>query len=151
MKNKVLFCQTVAALLSISCTNSSHLLVYQHSNVGLNTGINPANQSIHARIGVRSEVAAIVPKYEIKGANKTEEGKYEAASAYFGTRFRVNSIWEVPEAAEVLTTGNAAVLTASRGRLSLKDRHDEAASNQPSADTTPSSPSTGGIQTPIHH
>lgn len=109
-----------------SCTNSSHLLLYQHSTMGLNTGINPANQNVHVRVGVRSEFAAVVPKY-IKRQDATkvnEPPDYEAASAYFGSRFRVSSIWKIPEAAEVLVTGQAAVLAASNGRLRLKPNHD---------------------------
>jgi hypothetical protein len=110
--------------LMTSCTNSSHLLLYQHSNSGMNTGINPANQSIHVRIGVRREFAAIVPKY-IKRPDKVgSKPDFEAASAYFGSRFRVSSIWAIPEAAEVLVTGQAAVIAASKGRLRLKDNHD---------------------------
>jgi hypothetical protein len=108
-----------------SCTNSSHLLLYQHSNLGLNTGINPANQSIHVRVGVRSEFAAVVPKYVKKQTDLKAKKDFEAASAYFGSRFRVSSIWKIPEAAEVLVTGQAAVIAASKGRLRLKENYDK--------------------------
>lgn len=115
---------TALVCMATSCTNSSHLLVYQHSNLGMSTGINPANQSVHVRIGVRNQVVAIVPKYAIEPEDGRKK-KFEAASAYFATRFRINSIWEVPEAAEVLATGNAAVLVASKGKLKLKEGHDD--------------------------
>lgn len=134
--------------LGTSCTNSSHLLVYQHSNLGLNTGINPANQSVHVRAGVRNEVVAIVPKYVIPPKDGEKENKFEAASAYFGTRFRINSIWEVPEAAEVLATGNAAVLAASKGRLTLKAGHDDAPTTPASITSTNQSPAADPIPTP---
>ena len=126
-----------------SCTNSSHLLLYQHSTLGLNTGVNPSNQSVHARIGIRREFGAIVPKYAIAKLDKESAetalekpvDDFEAASAYFGSRFRVTSIWAVPEAAEVLATGQAAVLAASKGRLRLKEGHDKVTTESPS--TTP--------------
>jgi hypothetical protein len=112
------------------CTNASHLLLYQHSNLGLNTGVNPSNQAVHCRVGIRREFGAIVPKWAEPGKKKGEE-KYEAASAYFGSRFRVSSIWKVPEAAEVLATGQASVIAASNGRLRLKETQQEA---QPGTD-----------------
>jgi hypothetical protein len=111
--------------LMSSCTNSSHLLLYQHSSMGMNTGINPANQSVHVRIGARSEFAAVVPKYIKRQHELGNEPEFEAASAYFGSRFRVSSIWKTPEAAEVLVTGQAAVIAASKGRLRLKENHDK--------------------------
>ncbi len=126
-----LTCIASAAVIGSSCTNSSHLLLYQHSNMGMNTGINPANQNVHVRIGVRSEFAAVVPKYKKKeeepapGQTTKPEPNYEAASAYFGSRFRVSSIWQIPEAAEVLVTGQAAVIAASNGRLRLAAGHDQ--------------------------
>lgn len=125
-----LTCIASVAAFGSSCTNSSHLLLYQHSNMGMNTGINPANQNVHVRIGVRSEFAAVVPKYMKKAEaatdkNAAQEPNYEAASAYFGSRFRVNSIWQIPEAAEVLVTGQAAVIAASNGRLRLTPDHDQ--------------------------
>lgn len=135
-RNRIIPAAISMICLSASCTNSSHLLVYQHSNLGLNTGINPANQSVHVRIGVRNEVVAIVPKYVIPPKGTEVEKKFEAASAYFGTRFRINSIWEVPEAAEVLATGNAAVLAASKGRLRLTKGHDDAPATNPSNTAT---------------
>lgn len=113
-----------------SCTNSSHLLLYQHSNLGMNTGVNPANQNVHVRIGARSEFAAVIPKYKerpIAPSNGAQAPvpNFEAASAYFGSRFRVTSIWTIPEAAQVLATGNAAVIAASGGRLRLEENHDQ--------------------------
>lgn len=130
-----------------SCTNSSHLLLYQHSTLGLNTGVNPSTQALHARIGIRREFGAIVPKYAQPKIDKnagTTDAKpvddFEAASAYFGSRFRVTSIWAVPEAAEVLATGQAAVLAASRGKLRLREDHDKVVttSNTPPSSTDPS-------------
>lgn len=135
---------SVLALIP-SCTNSSHLLLYQHSTMGLNTGVNPATQAVHARVGIRREFGAIVPKY-VKAASddqkKDKNGdpipEFEAASAYFGSRFRVSSIWKVPEAAEVLATGQAAVLAASNGRLRLSGNHDTLSTNTASSnDGTP--------------
>lgn len=92
--------------------------------MGLNTAVNPSNQSVHVRVGIRREFGAVVPKY-IKPSTPGQKDDYEAASAYFGSRFRVSSIWQVPEAAEILTTGQAAVLSASNGKLRLKENHDQ--------------------------
>lgn len=132
------------ACMAASCTNSSHLLLYQHSNLGMNTGINPANQNVHVRIGARSEFAALIPKYKVRQAEgvKTSEPNFEAASAYFGSRFRVTSIWKIPEAAQVLVTGNAAVIAASGGRLKLEENHDkpvvkDQTSNEPQTANNP--------------
>jgi hypothetical protein len=95
-----------------SCANSSHLLLYQQSNLGLNTGMNPSTQNLHVRVGLRREFGAIIPKYS------KDEGGFEtqAASAYFGSRARITSPWRVPEVSEVMATGPAAVIAAKSGK-----------------------------------
>lgn len=145
-KIKQLLCASVIACGFTSCTNSTHLLLYQHSNLGMNTGVNPANQNVHVRIGARSQFAAVVPKYvdtykgqDGKAASTADrESQFEAASAYFGSRFRVTSIWQIPEAAQVLVTGKAAVIAASNGRLKLRENYDvpESKPTEAQADTS---------------
>ena len=137
------------ACMAVSCTNSSHLLLYQHSSLGMNTGVNPANQNVHVRIGARSEFAAVIPKYKVrpeptKDGETPAETNFEAASAYFGSRFRVTSIWKIPEAAQVLVTGNAAVIAASGGRLRLEENHDQPVASTP---TGTQEQDAGGIDT----
>lgn len=110
---------TLASLLPVlvsaggltSCANSSHLLLYQQSNLGLNAGVNPSTQNLHVRIGLRRQFGAIVPKYAVD----PDGGNTQAASAYFGSRARVTSPWRVPEIAEVMATGEAAVIAAGAG------------------------------------
>ncbi len=108
----------------------------------MNTGVNPANQNVHVRIGARSEFAAVIPKYKertiapVNGAAPPNPN-FEAASAYFGSRFRVTSIWTIPEAAQVLVTGNAAVIAASEGKLKLKENHDQPVAEQKVVDAEP--------------
>jgi hypothetical protein len=150
-KIKRLLCSSVMVCGVTSCTNSTHLLLYQHSNLGMNTGVNPANQNVHVRIGARSQFAAVVPKYvdTFKGQDGTAlttadgEPQFEAASAYFGSRFRVTSIWQIPEAAQVLVTGQAAVIAASNGRLKLRENYDtpESKPTEAQADTSQVAPS----------
>lgn len=94
-----------------SCQNSSHLLLYQQSSLGLNAAVNPTTQNLHVRIGLRREFGAIVPKYE----RDDDSGEKQAASAYFGSRARVTSPFRVPEVAEVMATGEAATLAAQAG------------------------------------
>lgn len=63
----------LGALVLPSCTNTSHAVLYQHSNLGFNTGIDPATANIHTRVGMRREFAAIIPKYKVrKNENKPE-------------------------------------------------------------------------------
>ena len=158
--NKInrLLCTSAILFGVTSCTNSTHLLLYQHSNLGMNTGVNPANQNVHVRIGARSQFAAVVPKYvdTYKGkdgaaqATANGEPQFEAASAYFGSRFRVTSIWKIPEAAQVLVTGQAAVIAASNGRLKLRENYDVPESKPTEAPAEPSqvAPSVETLQDP---
>ncbi len=100
-----------------ACSNSSHLLLYQQSNLGLNAGINPSTQNLHVRVGLRRQFGAIVPKYAL--VETDDSGKVtttnKAASAYFGSRARITSPFRVPEVAEVMATGRAAVIAAQSG------------------------------------
>ncbi len=98
-------------LFATACSNSSHLLLYQQSNLGLNAGLNPATQNLHVRVGLRRQFGAIVPKYAV-GA---EGERNQAASAFFGSRARVSHPFRVPEVAEVMATGRAAVIAAQGG------------------------------------
>lgn len=110
----------ICAIASLtSCQNSSHLLLYQQSNLGLNAAINPSTQNLHVRIGLRREFGAIVPKYEMEADSETlgipDPHEKKAASAYFGSRARITSPWRVPEVAEVMATGEAATIAAKGG------------------------------------
>jgi hypothetical protein len=118
-----------------SCSNSSHLLLYQQSNLGLNAGVNPSTQNIHVRVGLRREFGAIVPKYTI---DKDGKATNQAASAYFGSRARVKSPFRVPEVAEVMATGPAAVIAASAGNAL-----DFADPSKPASPETVTDPNTG--------
>lgn len=103
-----------------ACANTSHVLVYQHSNFGLNAGLNPATQSTHIRVGMRNEFAIITPRlqYEGKFAELDDQGQpigptesgtgYKAASSYVAARFRVSDPFKAPEVAEIVATGKAA-------------------------------------------
>lgn len=110
----------ICAIASLtSCQNSSHLLLYQQANLGLNAAINPSTQNLHVRIGLRREFGAIVPKYEMEPNPDTpgipDPHEKKAASAYFGSRARITSPWRVPEVAEVMATGDAAIAAAQAG------------------------------------
>jgi hypothetical protein len=78
-----------------SCANSSHMLVYQHTNFGLNAGVNPQSGNLHARIGHRQDFACVIPKIE-------EDGTIVAS------RVRVHGPLQVPDIAEIVATGRAA-------------------------------------------
>lgn len=96
-----------AASLLASCNNISHLLVYQHSNIGFCAGLNPETTNVHVRLGVRQEVATLVPKVEIPTGNNDETVK-NAASAYVGMRVKMLSAFAVPEVEEIVASGKAA-------------------------------------------
>ncbi len=85
-----------------SCANSSHMLVYQHTNFGLNAGVNPQSGNLHARIGHRQDFACVIPKI------KEEDGNIKAASSYVASRVRVHGPLQVPDIAEIVATGRAA-------------------------------------------
>lgn len=121
MKNIPLACLPLMIIYAVSisgCANTSHVVVYQHSNFGLNAGMNPATQSIHVRLGMRNEFAIITPKLEYdttvekmdpSGNVTTVPAKgYHAASSYVATRFRVKDPFKAPEVAEIVATGKAA-------------------------------------------
>jgi hypothetical protein len=93
----------VAALMA-SCANTSHLLVYQHTNSGLNSGINPQTGNLHVRFGYRQDFGCVFPK--IKSNAVGDEVK--AASSYVASRVRVRGPWQVPDIAEFMATGRAA-------------------------------------------
>lgn len=121
----------VAGVILLShCSNTSHLLVYQHSNFGLNVSSNPSTQKVHARLGIRNEIAVITPKTRQavldsngepetttdKNGNQVAKTKLKAVSSYVSSRFRVVSIYRIPEVAEVVATGKAATsIGKSRG------------------------------------
>lgn len=111
MTHKTLIPALFATACLCGCQNSSHLILYQQSSLGLNSAIDPATQNLHVRIGLRREFGAIIPKYE------KEDGKNEkqAASAYFGSRARITGPFRVPEVAEVMATGEAATIAARAG------------------------------------
>lgn len=111
MHHRTLITLILAAASLSSCQNSSHLILYQQSNLGLNAAVDPATQNLHVRIGLRREFGAIVPKYE----DDAKPGDKQAASAYFGSRARVTSPFRVPEVAEVMATGDAAIIAAKAG------------------------------------
>lgn len=91
----------------VACANTSHVLVYQHSNFGLNAGLNPSTQSTHIRVGMRNEFAIITPRLEYDNPENDKKG-YKAASSYVATRFRVKDPFKAPEVAELVATGKAA-------------------------------------------
>ena len=84
-----------------SCANSSHMLVYQKINLGINAGLNPQTGNLHARIGHRKEFACVVPKVSVGN-------KIKAGSSYVASRVRVNGPLSVPDIAEIIATGKAA-------------------------------------------
>lgn len=97
----------------VSCANPSHLIVYQHSNLGVNAGVSPATSNFYVRIGLRREFAAVVPKYEDDHTtDKDGKPRQEAASAFVAARMRVISPWKTPLINEILATGDAAVRIA---------------------------------------
>jgi hypothetical protein len=91
----------------MSCANTSHLLVYQHTNLGLNAGASPQSGNIHARVGLRREFACIVPKVKTP-QNEEDTPKIEAASSYVASRVKITSVFKSPEIDEVIATGMAA-------------------------------------------
>lgn len=95
---------SIATVLCTNCANTSHLLVYQHTNFGMNAGLNPQTGNIHARIGLRKDFACVIPKITDE---TTKEIK--AASSYVSSRVRVRSPFEAPDIAEIIATGQAAV------------------------------------------
>jgi len=108
----------ITALGLASCANPSHLIVFQHSNLGVNAGVSPATNNFHVRVGLRREFAAVVPKYIDEGtdanANRVRAQRNEAASAFVAARMRVISPWHTPHISEILATGEAAVNIAKR-------------------------------------
>jgi len=111
---------TLAALSLASCANPSHLIVYQHSNLGINGGVSPATSNFYVRIGLRREFAAVVPKYkEEVPPFDVPEPKYEndAASAYVAARMRVTGVFSTPQISEILATGQAAINAANGNRV----------------------------------
>lgn len=116
-RNSFILIGSVCICNLTSCSNSSHLLLYQQSNLGLNAGINPSTQNLHVRVGLRRQFGAIVPKYALveTDVNGTVTTTNKAASAYFGSRARITSPFRVPEVAEVMATGRAAVIAAQSG------------------------------------
>lgn len=128
----------VSAATLTSCSNSSHLLLYQQSNLGLNAGINPSTQNLHVRIGLRRQFGAIIPKYTTGETNPDGTQTNKAASAYFGSRARITGPFRVPEVAEVMATGAAAVIAAKSGKA--LDFTNQDTSPLPSAVTSPVDP-----------
>ena len=139
----------LGALLA-ACSNASHALLYQQSNLGLNAGINPATQNLAVRIGLRRQFGAIVPKYakdstppaaspsEDGGASGNEastEAGNQAASTFFGSRARISSPFRVPEVSEVMVTGRAAVIAAQAGNaLDFTESETESGTTPPPAE-----------------
>ena len=112
----------LAVLLLASCQNSSHLIVYQHSNLGFNVGVNPETSNVHVRLGLRQEVGTIVPKVDLSdeegGQEQSEPGvrktkRFNAASAYAAVRMNTREIYMAPEVNEIVASGQAAINLAS--------------------------------------
>ncbi|HEY1050766.1 MAG TPA: hypothetical protein VGE39_13445 [Prosthecobacter sp.] len=101
MKLPRLACLILVSMAASSCNNTSHLLVYQHTNVGFCAGINPETSNVHVRLGIREENVIVAPKIE-KDCDKT------AASAFVATRVNVKSVFGTPEVNELVATGQAA-------------------------------------------
>lgn len=101
-----------AACLIGACANPSHLVVYQHSNLGVNAGVSPATNNLHVRVGLRREYAAVIPKYE-----SDTRSEPAAASSFVVGRMRVAGAFKTPETTEVIATGNAAIQAAGGGGL----------------------------------
>ena len=91
------------ALLISACANTSHMLVYQHTNFGLNAGVNPQSGNLHVRIGHRQDFACVIPKVKDETS-----GTIKAGSSYVASRVRVHGPLQVPDIAEIVATGNAA-------------------------------------------
>lgn len=96
-----------AASLLASCNNISHLMVYQHSNIGFCAGLNPETTNVHVRLGIRQEVATLVPKVAVPVAGK-DKPENNAASSYVGMRVKMLSAFDVPEVEEIVASGAAA-------------------------------------------
>lgn len=101
-----------AVALMVSCANPSHLVVYQHSNLGMNAGMSPATNNFHVRIGLRREFAAVVPKYDDDPAPGISHEDFNAASAFIAGRMRVIHPLKTPEVTECIATGEAAINAA---------------------------------------
>lgn len=108
MKTHNIIKGTLVALTGglMSCANTSHLLVYQHTNLGLNAGASPQSGNVHARVGLRREFACIVPK--VQTPQNEKDPKIEAASSYVASRVKITNIYRSPEIDEVIATGEAA-------------------------------------------
>lgn len=121
----------VLCALLCGCSNASHALLYQQSNLGLNAGINPATQNLAVRIGLRRQFGAIVPKY----AKDSDGDGNQAASTFFGSRARISSPFRVPEVSEVMVTGRAAVIAAQAGNaLDFTESETESGTTPPPAE-----------------
>lgn len=105
---------TAPICLLASCNNISHLLVYQHSNVGFCAGLNPETSNVHVRLGIRQECGTMVPKVMVPKAG-TDTKEATAASAYVGMRVTVRSAFAVPEVEEIVASGLAAENVARTG------------------------------------
>jgi hypothetical protein len=90
---------------TVSCANTSHLFIYQHSNFGFNAGTSPQSGNIHVGIGLRRDFACVIPKID-SGDKATPN--IRAASSYVVSRVRTKSPFAVPDIAEIIATGEAA-------------------------------------------
>lgn len=99
-----------------SCNNISHVLVYQHSNVGFCSGLNPQTNNVHVRLGIRQEVAALIPKVDHNITDDPKATDPDAASTYIAMRVNVDNPFATPEVNELIATGQAAVNVASASK-----------------------------------
>jgi len=112
-KHALIALSALTCLSFSSCNNISHVLVYQHSNVGFCSGLNPQTNNVHVRLGIRQEVAALVPKVDHNTDSAVSEAEPDAASTYIAMRVNVDNPFATPEVNELIATGQAAVNIAS--------------------------------------
>jgi hypothetical protein len=112
-KRTLLLLTGLTCLSFSSCNNISHVLVYQHSNVGFCSGLNPQTNNVHVRLGIRQEVAALIPKVDHNLTDDPKATDPDAASTYIAMRVNVDNPFATPEVNELIATGQAAVNIAS--------------------------------------
>ena len=99
-----LFCWVMVSLSG--CANTTHMALYQNTNLGLKGGLNPQNSNVSVKIGFSREFISVIPK--VQHEDPAVEHPQEAGSVFAASRVDIQGL-NVPEIEEIIVTGDAAV------------------------------------------
>ena len=86
--------------------------------MGFNSGLSADSTSFHARLGIRQEIGAIIPKVNLTTDDGTAKIGPNAASSYVAMKVRSEGMNSAPEVQEIIASGVAARnLASSEKRL----------------------------------